>query len=150
MIYDLKSLFNRPGEQMLLEYSIPAEALADVQGYCFASPVQMTGMFRNRAGIVTLHYTAVFSLSHACDRCLKAFVRDYSYDFSHTIVQSLASDEDDDAYIVAADARVNADEIAVTDLLLQLPTKILCREDCRGLCGICGCDLNESTCNCQK
>ena len=41
-------------------------------------------------------------------------------------------------------------DIAVTDLLLQLPAKNLCREDCKGLCMVCGCDLNESECNCQK
>ena len=41
---------------------------------------------------------------------------------------------------------IEMNEAAVTDLLLRLPTKNLCKEDCKGLCMVCGCDLNESTC----
>ncbi|MCD8187633.1 MAG: DUF177 domain-containing protein [Ruminococcus sp.] len=35
-------------------------------------------------------------------------------------------------------------------MLLQLPTKYLCKEDCKGLCMVCGCDLNESECDCLR
>ena len=35
------------------------------------------------------------------------------------------------------------------DLLLELPSKMLCQEDCRGLCPICGKDLNEGPCGCE-
>ena len=41
------------------------------------------------------------------------------------------------------------DEVVVTDLLLALPTKHLCREDCRGLCPHCGKNLNEGECGCR-
>ena len=42
---------------------------------------------------------------------------------------------------------IELNEIALTDLLLQLPTKNLCKDDCKGLCMICGCDLNEGQCD---
>ena len=35
-------------------------------------------------------------------------------------------------------------------LLLLLPTKLLCREDCAGLCPVCGADLNKGSCSCAK
>ena len=38
----------------------------------------------------------------------------------------------------------------MTDLLLALPTKHLCREDCRGLCPRCGKNLNEGLCGCRE
>ena len=38
----------------------------------------------------------------------------------------------------------------MTDLLLALPTKHLCREDCRGLCPHCGKNLNEGLCGCRE
>lgn len=31
----------------------------------------------------------------------------------------------------------------------NLPMKPLCREDCKGLCSVCGCNLNESVCDCD-
>ena len=40
---------------------------------------------------------------------------------------------------------------AVNDVILtNLPTQILCKETCKGLCFLCGCNLNESNCNCEK
>ncbi|MBQ8120226.1 MAG: DUF177 domain-containing protein, partial [Ruminococcus sp.] len=41
-------------------------------------------------------------------------------------------------------------ELAVSDLLLQLPTKILCKDDCKGLCYTCGHNLYEGECGCNK
>lgn len=148
MILNLQQLFNRVVEQVPVEYEIPLAELDEIRGYRFHSAVQVKGEFENRAGIVTFRYTTTFALELMCDRCLKSFVRDFRYDFTHTVVQALHSENDD--YIVAAKEQVNVNEIAVTDLLLQLPTKILCREDCKGLCPTCGCDRNESECDCQN
>ncbi len=49
----------------------------------------------------------------------------------------------------------NDEELDITDdlraeILLELPTNILCSEDCKGLCPHCGVNLNESTCNCGE
>ena len=37
-----------------------------------------------------------------------------------------------------------------TSVLLEVPTRILCREDCKGLCDQCGANLNVTTCSCRK
>ena len=84
-----------------------------------------------------------------CDRCLKETVQEFCYTQSHTVVRSLASGEEDE-YIVAKAESIDPEEIAVTDLLLELPTKMLCREDCKGLCPVCGCDRNETECDCMN
>jgi uncharacterized protein len=42
-----------------------------------------------------------------------------------------------------------ADQVRQT-VLLSVPMRALCKEDCRGLCGICGCDLNLSSCGCSE
>ena len=35
-------------------------------------------------------------------------------------------------------------------VLLEVPAKVLCREDCKGLCPVCGANLNHGTCTCQE
>lgn len=41
--------------------------------------------------------------------------------------------------------------LAVKDtIILETPMKLLCRPDCRGLCGQCGLNLNAGACNCRK
>ena len=36
------------------------------------------------------------------------------------------------------------------ELLMNMPMKILCREDCKGICNRCGANLNEGTCHCEE
>lgn len=45
---------------------------------------------------------------------------------------------------------IAVDELAREQILLALPTRLLCREDCRGLCATCGADLNEEACACGR
>ena len=151
MILQLREIFQIEGMHLPVSYEITPEELSEVRGYTFAAPVAVSGEFYNRAGIVTLKYTVSCTLDVVCDRCLTELKRDYSYDFSHTVVPSLQSEGDIyDTYLVAQHDSIDMHETAISDLLLMLPTKMLCREDCKGLCDICGCNLNERTCNCRK
>ena len=151
MILQLREIFQIEGMHLPVSYEITPEELSEVRGYTFAAPVAVSGEFYNRAGIVTLKYTVSCTLDVVCDRCLTELKRDYSYDFSHTVVPSLQSEGDIyDTYLVAQHDSIDMNETAISDLLLMLPTKMLCREDCKGLCDICGCNLNERTCDCRK
>ena len=151
MILQLREIFQIEGMHLPVSYEITPEELSEVRGYTFAAPVAVSGEFYNRAGIVTLKYTVSCTLDVVCDRCLTELKRDYSYDFSHTVVPSLQSEGDIyDTYLVAQHDSIDMNETAISDLLLMLPTKMLCQEDCKGLCDICGCNLNERTCNCRK
>ena len=151
MILQLREIFQIEGMHLPVSYEITPEELSEVRGYTFAAPVAVSGESYNRAGIVTLKYTVSCTLDVVCDRCLTELKRDYSYDFSHTVVPSLQSEGDIyDTYLVAQHDSIDMNETAISDLLLMLPTKMLCREDCKGLCDICGCNLNERTCNCRK
>lgn len=148
MVINLRQVFNIVGEHKKLDFSIPIEELSHIHGYNFISPVKISGEVYNRAGVVTMKFSAEFTLKIVCDRCLKEIERLYSFDFEHIVVTSLNTDDDD--YIVAEGECVDMDKVAVSDLLLQLPSKMLCKEDCKGLCSTCGCNLNETECNCEK
>jgi uncharacterized protein len=145
MKINLKQLFSIVGESRDIAYTISTDELSDIRGRSFASTVEVKGRIYNRAGVVYLEYSVDMTLLITCDRCLKELERAYHYDFDHIVVPSANSDNDE--YIVADGESIELNEIAVTDLLLQLPTKNLCKDDCKGLCMICGCDLNESTCD---
>lgn len=155
MTIELKKVFDAAGTALDIDGVIPVTELAEMQPYTdFAAPVGIKGRVTNRAGVVTLGVTVTALLSQCCDRCLKAFEREYVHDFSHTLVVSLAneSDEDDSGfedYVVCPDNKLDIGELALTDLMLEMPTKILCKEDCLGLCPVCGKDLNEGECGCE-
>lgn len=146
MKINLKQIFSIVGESKSFEGEIDSDELGHVKGHDFSTPVRLSGRIFNRAGVVYLEYTAAFQLRHSCDRCLKEFLRDYEYSFDHIVVPSINGENDD--YIVADGESIDLNEIALTDLLLQLPTKNLCKDDCKGLCMVCGQDLNLGECDC--
>jgi uncharacterized protein len=69
--------------------------------------------------------------------------------FSHNLAQTLVDDGNDD-YIETPDFKLELDEIVISDVLLSLPQKNLCKSDCKGLCSTCGQNLNLGECSCDK
>ena len=148
MKINLKQLFSIAGESRDIDYEIQAEEIAEISGCKFSTPVSVKGRIYNKAGVVYLRYSLSFSLLITCDRCLKEFIKPCFFDCEHIVVPFVSGDNDE--YIVADGESIELNDIAVADLLLQLPTKNLCKENCKGLCMICGCDLNESDCEHQS
>ena len=97
---------------------------------------------------------AVFNL--ICSRCLKDFVQPLEFDVSATYIQTSETrvraepDFDEEARITFADDELDLLSGIREDLVLNIPVKPLCKEDCRGLCAQCGTDLNEGQCGCRK
>lgn len=146
MKVQLKELFELVGQVKDIDYSIELSELEEYDSYNFATPVRICGKAENRAGVVTLRYSAEFTLNQVCDRCLKEFTQGFNYQFEHILVRSTNTGSDE--FVVCGDNILDMNGLAISDLLLQLPTKILCREDCKGLCPKCGKDLNEGNCEC--
>lgn len=149
MILDLKMLFDLVGEsrEIACELDLSNESLYGVAP--FQQPVRVTGKIENRAGVVRLVFSVKSVLSLRCDRCLKAVERDLDKSFEHILVRELSNEGDEEyEYIVCEDGTLDLAELVRTDLMLELPTKVLCKEDCKGLCPKCGKDLNLGSCGC--
>ena len=44
---------------------------------------------------------------------------------------------------------LDVDKMLYSEMLIGWPTKVLCKEDCKGICNVCGQNLNEGTCDCE-
>lgn len=150
MLMKIKNVLNVPGTSQEVAFNVPEERLEQVHGYQFSTPVSVEGKIENRAGVVTLTMHIAFSLLVVCDRCLKETLQDFSFDVQHTVVRELHDEDEEENYIVARAESIDTAEIAISDLLLELPSKMLCKEDCKGLCPKCGCDRNETDCDCMS
>jgi uncharacterized protein len=148
MKIQLKELFDIIGEKKEIDCVIPLDELKEYSSYSFEAPIAVKGRLENRAGVVTLAVNADCRLNLVCDRCLKEFTEEFCFDFEYTLVRSKNTDNNE--YIVCENNVLELNELIISDLLLQLPTKILCKEDCKGLCFVCGQDLNEGSCNCSE
>jgi uncharacterized protein len=87
-----------------------------------------------------------------CDRCLTLTRTPISLSFERKLDMRLSPRElavllEEDSYLDGAE--LDADALFLLEILLNWPGKVLCRDDCRGLCPVCGKNLNEGSCSCE-
>lgn len=88
-----------------------------------------------------------------CDRCLEEvsvvlhLVIDRKYPLVEPETEEEESTEDAD-YMTGSD--LNVDRLVYDEILVNWPMKVLCREDCKGICKNCGTNLNYRTCSCDR
>ena len=102
---------------------------------------------------------------HACDRCLEGAASPFvipvlwSFTREHEAAPGRESDHADDDWRQVDDAMqrrlIDGMEIDLAsavweELALATPTKYLCKDDCAGLCPICGANLNRKRCRCNE
>lgn len=148
MLLDLKRVFAEEGACVPFRYGLDLSSVEIGGVFPFRSPVSVRGTARHRDGFVSLETAVSFSFSVPCDRCLKPITEQYDFLFSHTLVSSQESEENDD-FIRVENDRLDLDELIRADILLELPTKHLCSETCRGLCPVCGKNRNTGACGCD-
>lgn len=87
-----------------------------------------------------------------CDRCLEDVEWKFSVDFTKYVDLGSSDAElkegfDESDFIDGV--RLDVDKMLFREILTGWPTKVLCSEDCKGICNICGQNLNTGTCNCE-
>lgn len=96
---------------------------------------------------------AKFTFVLACDRCLRDV--DYTFDLSFdSVVVSPDYTGGDTEYegdfpALMEGYHLNVDELINDELLLNWPMKVLCKENCKGICKICGKNRNDGECGCD-
>ena len=140
----LKGDLNELDVDFLLE---DIEGIGDVS---FPKPVRVSGKIKDSGGYIFLSLESDVFYQTACARCLKEITGNNKITFEKTVSdKKTIQNEDNDDYVIANNGLLDIDELLIENILLEFPSKFLCKEDCKGLCPKCGCDLNEKTCNCD-
>lgn len=92
------------------------------------------------------------SASIPCGRCLKDVVCQIPLNFEREIDMKLTEEErieklDENNYI--SGGNLDMEQLVYNEILINWPLRVLCRDDCRGICSHCGKNLNEGPCECE-
>lgn len=148
MQIDLTRFFKLDKEQMLLDHSFSMESV-DVDGFKpFISPITVKGSISSHASSVELVADINYDFSMPCNRCMEEFSSHKTLTVKHLLVKKLC-DAYDDRYVEVED-ELDLEELIYSDIILDLPIKYICKDDCRGICPQCGANLNIDNCNCNK
>ncbi len=118
------------------------------------SPVVVSGQVVNRAGYMVLTEEAVISYRTRCARCLTDVESSTAFRVEKPVADEKGpmslENRDNDDYVQIKDGKLDLDAVICDEILLSFPMRILCKDDCKGLCAGCGADLNTEVCRCTK
>lgn len=153
MLVNLTDVFTSDGKQVTKE--LPC-GIGEVIYEGAAYPVKESGtVFLRLTNIAVkkvlaeaeVKLTAVLT----CDRCL----REVEHIFDLRIVREVVSpdqadpDELEEQSAFMEGYELNIDGLINNEIMTSWPMKVLCRPDCKGLCPVCGKDLNTGACGCD-
>lgn len=86
-----------------------------------------------------------------CDRCLKEVKVPLSFEFTEEVISPDAADwtEDEEKQDFLQGYELDIEALVNSEILVNMPVKVLCKPDCKGICKQCGHDLNEGDCGCD-
>jgi uncharacterized protein len=122
-------------------------SLQTVEVSCFLKKIRET---------VYLEGQLKTTVSLPCSRCLEMTSLPVSCRFSYIFSpsggaqveeQELSAEDMDTLYY--EDETIDLDPIVYEQIVMNIPIKALCRDSCKGLCPVCGINLNEGSCQCR-
>ena len=88
-----------------------------------------------------------------CDRCLEQVSVEISYSIERKLDMKQSDEDrvedlDENDYLTGID--LDVDRLVYLEVLMNWPLKVLCRENCKGICSQCGKNLNQGPCGCAE
>ncbi len=150
MLLGLSKIIDSPGASVPFSTSVDLSDLRYGISCPVSEPVLAQGVVRNTAGVLLMKGSVTTTIHGICDRCAAEFTRDIDFPID-VLVTELASEENEDEWVfpLVGDS-ADLDDIVRTVFVLNLDSKLLCKEDCKGLCPRCGKNLNDGKCTCEK
>ncbi len=146
MRLDIQQLLAEDGGTLGFELTLPLDGdLADFK----QGSADIKGKLSNHGGYLLLEGNTAVSARGICSRCGEDFDFCHSFDTVRPVAKELTDDSNDDYILTDEDGFVDLKAVFEDELLLELPTKLLCRESCKGLCPKCGANLNGGNCGCS-
>ena len=153
MLVNLTDVFTSEGK--VVEKAIPLEMTefhskaGDFQ-ITDKSLVQLT-MSNLGVGKALVEGTASVTLLMACDRCLEDVSVAMNLEFTRELSSADIQDStiDDENQDVIEDGQLNIETLVNNEILINMPDKVLCKDDFKGICKQCGQNLNKGECGCD-
>ena len=150
MVVDVAPLLKGEVKKIDIDYMLTPEQLDGVD----FEDAHVTGVLTDNSGYMRLCLKAELVYHGECARCLAPVDGVFSLDFERTVTVEGTIDEDKleelvDEYVSLSGNELDVDEAICEELVLSFPTRLLCSEDCLGLCPKCGKPKRDGDCGCS-
>ena len=150
MVLDMGPMLRGEVDHIHIEYLLTPDLPDGVE---FDGDARVVGDVTDEAGYMHLTLTATVAYRTECARCLEPVSGDFAVQLERTVaaegtLTEKQLEENVDEYAVIENGRLDLDEAIREELLLSFPMRILCDENCLGLCPKCGKPRRLGDCGC--
>lgn len=146
---DVTAALNNPGKSIKFDLSEDVKS-AEIgeHSYEFISALNVNGSLMFTGEDYIVKGKILVSYKTECDRCTVELTNELDIDFSEEF--SKVEDEDHPDRYLFSQNDIVLDDMVMDNISLMMPMKHLCDAACKGLCPICGSNLNEKNCGCLE
>ena len=147
------------GEKEVIDFSyeLDSESVKPDDDVEFTTPVIAKGFIKQTAsgttsseGYVELVISVETTIKAPCARCLEDVESKFEAKAVYSVTPFLQNAEENETCLMTSNGILDVEEVARTLFLLNLPSKYLCKHDCKGICPDCGVNLNTDECKCTQ
>jgi uncharacterized protein len=128
-----------------LDFDISNEIVRS--GVSFEKPAHINRIFTKGISDIRLELNVAAPCSCICDRCLKSFKKDFKFKREFIITRDFLTDSDNEVFLDSS-GFLDLKQLTIQEIIVEIPTVLLCSDDCQGLCPVCGNPKSEG-CKCE-
>ncbi|MCD8325616.1 MAG: DUF177 domain-containing protein [Lachnospiraceae bacterium] len=153
MLIDLSGVFQSESGNIHQQYT-PQFTKARYRGQDFSvleKPPAVLDCVYEQDGRARVSVSGYVVLDLFCDRCLKPVAERIDFEVDRPVYapDCVPENEAEDNSEVMDGYQLNMEHLISNEVLINWPVKVLCKADCKGLCRVCGRDLNLGDCGCD-
>lgn len=150
MLIDISQIRSQKGASMPIHLSVAGDSFFKGSDRLdFLAPVEINGSITNTDGVFVTESTVDTMVCVKCDRCLAPVEVAVHFNLEEEFSNKDAGMTEEEEIETFSGDVIDLTAVVQKNILFCLPMKVLCKEDCKGLCPICGKDLNEGVCGCD-
>ena len=152
MNLDLRPMLRGETNRITMDFLLEPDEL---YGVSFPDGIHVVGEVTNRGGYMRLLATADVPYTGECARCLDPVSGVFSLPFERTVVTegTLTEEQEEenvDEFVILQSGVLDIDDAVRESLVLSFPMRLLCDEECLGLCPKCGKPRRDGACGCPE
>ncbi len=131
-----------------------SEKIENTTGYpdvvCFSEPVEVKGILTNTKKGILFEAEGNTEAEFLCSRCLETVKVPIQFNVNEMFYQAGSIERENEKEAETfCDDQIDFTDVIQRSILESLPMKVVCKDDCKGLCTKCGKNLNQGECNCD-
>ena len=153
MLMNLTDVFTSEGKVKKISQTYDAGSVSYMgEDYPVVDKSDVSLTFTNiGTGRILLEGEFSLTVEVPCDRCLQSVEVPIGVSFTHEIAASVdgnvPAEEEEQCFMSGYE--LDTDTLISNEILINMPVKVLCSEECKGICPVCGQNRNDKECECD-